>query len=140
MKDLMQFVDADAAAYSEYMLAMKLPKDTEEEQMIRELAMQEGIQTAIQVPVTVSRIANQLWPTLKELSTVCNINCKSDLQVGVRMLETAVWGTYYNVTTNLSDLKDQEFKTQVQEEISAAVKYAQEECAAILKVLQDRKE
>lgn len=28
------------------------------------------------------------------------------------MLETAVWGTYYNVTTNLSDLKDQEFKTQ----------------------------
>lgn len=47
----------------------------------RELAMQEGIQTAIQVPVTVSRIANQLWPTLKELSTVCNINCKSDLQV-----------------------------------------------------------
>lgn len=33
-------------------------------------------------------------------------------QVGVRMLETAVWGTYYNVTTNLSDLKDQEFKTQ----------------------------
>lgn len=140
MKDLMQFVDADAAAYSEYMLAMKLPKETEEEKMIRDLAMQEGIQTAIQVPVTVSRIANQLWPTLKELAAVCNLNCKSDLQVGVRMLETAVWGTYYNVTTNLSDLKDQEFKTQVQEEISAAVKYAQEECAAILKVLQDRKE
>ena len=47
----------------------------------RELAMQEGIQTAIQVPVTVSRIANQLWPTIKELAKVCNINCKSDLQV-----------------------------------------------------------
>ena len=47
----------------------------------RELAMQEGIQTAIQVPVTVSRIANQLWPTIKELAKVCNINCRSDLQV-----------------------------------------------------------
>jgi hypothetical protein len=34
-------------------------------------------------------------------------------KVGVRMLETAVWGTYYNVTTNLADLKDPEFKTQV---------------------------
>lgn len=33
-------------------------------------------------------------------------------QMGIRMMETAVWGTYYNVTTNLSDLKDQEFKTQ----------------------------
>ncbi|XP_048754244.1 formimidoyltransferase-cyclodeaminase-like isoform X3 [Ostrea edulis] len=140
MKDLMQFVDADAAAYSEYMLASKLPKETEEEETMRDLAMQEGIKTAIQVPVTVSRIANHIWPTIKELAKACNINCKSDLQVGVRMLETGVWGTYYNVTTNLADLKDPEFKTQVKEEISAALKYAQEECAATLKILEARKE
>ncbi|XP_061185900.1 formimidoyltransferase-cyclodeaminase-like isoform X2 [Saccostrea echinata] len=140
MKDLMQFVDADAAAYSEYMLATKLPKETEEDRMMRDYAMQEGLKTAIQVPLTVSRIANQLWPTIKELATICNINCKSDLQVGVRMLETGVWGTFYNVNTNLADLKDPEFTTQVKEEISAAIKYAQEECAAILKILEGRKE
>ncbi|XP_062616519.1 formimidoyltransferase-cyclodeaminase-like isoform X2 [Saccostrea cucullata] len=140
MKDLMQFVDADAAAYSEYMLATKLPKETEEDRMMRDYAMQEGLKTAIQVPLTVSRIANQLWPTIKELAAICNINCKSDLQVGVRMLETGVWGTFYNVNTNLADLKDPEFTSQVKEEMSAAIKYAQEECAAILKILEGRKE
>ena len=30
------------------------------------------------------------------------------------MLETAIWGTYYNVQINLSDVKDEEFKKKVQ--------------------------
>lgn len=29
------------------------------------------------------------------------------------MLETAVWGAYYNVKTNLDDVKDEEFKKKV---------------------------
>ena len=32
----------------------------------------------------------------------------------MRMLETAIWGTYYNVQINLSDVKDEEFKKKVQ--------------------------
>ncbi|KAK3109046.1 hypothetical protein FSP39_021791 [Pinctada imbricata] len=140
MKDLLQFVDADAAAFSEYMLAMKLPQNTEEEKEVRKEAMQEGLHTAIQVPLTVSRIANSLWPTLKELAAVANINCKSDLQVGVRMLETAIWGTYYNIMTNLDDVTDDEIKSKVKEEIESALKVAQEGCAEILKIVEARKQ
>ena len=29
------------------------------------------------------------------------------------MLETAVWGTYYNVQINLGDVKDEDFKKKV---------------------------
>ena len=47
----------------------------------REAAMESGLLTAVQVPLCVARVANSLWPTLKELSAVGNINCKSDLQV-----------------------------------------------------------
>lgn len=43
--------------------------------------MQDGLMTAIQVPLTVSRISNSMWPSLKELADIANINCKSDLQV-----------------------------------------------------------
>lgn len=28
-------------------------------------------------------------------------------------METAVWGTYYNVVTNLKDIKDEELRTKV---------------------------
>lgn len=140
MKDLMAFVDADAAAFSEYMLASKLPQDTEEDKALREEAMQDGLMTAVQVPLTVSRITNSMWPTLKELAAVANISCKSDLQVGVRTLETAVWGTFYNVMTNLKDLQDAEIKAKVKEEIDAAVHLAQVNCKEILSILDERKE
>lgn len=139
MKDLVPFIDADAAAFSEYMLALKLPSDTEEDKAMREQALEEGLCTAIQVPLTVSRIATTLWEPLKELASVGNINCKSDLQVGVRMLETAVWGTYYNVQINLQDVKDEEFKKKVAEEIEKAKTTAAERCVAILKILEERK-
>ena len=45
--------------------------------------MQDGLCTAIQVPLTVSRLTNGLWEPLKELAKIGNINCKSDLQVSV---------------------------------------------------------
>jgi glutamate formiminotransferase/formiminotetrahydrofolate cyclodeaminase len=43
--------------------------------------MQEGLHTAIRVPLTVSRLANSMWPYLKDLAQIGNINCRSDLQV-----------------------------------------------------------
>lgn len=139
MKDLTPFIDADAAAFSEYMLATKLPQATEEDKILREEAMQEGLHTAIRVPLTVSRLANSIWPYMKELAEIGNINCKSDLQVGARTLETAIWGTYYNIKTNLTDVKDQEVKSKVEEEIAAAIKLAQESCAEVLRILEERK-
>ncbi|XP_064613955.1 formimidoyltransferase-cyclodeaminase-like [Liolophura sinensis] len=140
MKDLTPFIDADAAAFSEYMLALKMPQKTEAEREVRDQAMQQGLQTAVQVPLTVARIANSLWPTLKELAEVGNINCRSDLQVGARSLETGVWGTFHNVITNLSDIKDESYKNKVREEIDQAVKTAQQGSADVLKILDQRKD
>lgn len=34
-------------------------------------------------------------------------------QVAAKVLETAVFGAYYNVTTNLKDITDTDFKTAV---------------------------
>ena len=34
-------------------------------------------------------------------------------QVGVRCLETGVWGAYYNILTNLPDNEDKTYKEQV---------------------------
>ena len=44
--------------------------------------MQNGLCTAITVPLTVARISNSLWGPLTELAGIGNINCKSDMQVG----------------------------------------------------------
>ncbi|BFZ01941.1 hypothetical protein BsWGS_04980 [Bradybaena similaris] len=139
MKDLTPFIDADAAAFSEFMLAMKLPKTTEEEKMQREEAMKQGMLTAVQVPMCVAQIANELWPHMKELAQIGNLNCKSDLQTGARILETGVWGAYYNVMTNLEQITDAEFTTKVKADIQLAIEKAQKERDEILNILEQRK-
>ena len=60
-------------------------------------------------------------------------------QVGVKCLETGVYGAYYNVLTNLSELKDEEFKTKVTTDCEAELKIAQDNCAEVLKILAERK-
>jgi len=140
MKDLIPFIDADAAAFSEFMLAMKLPKKTEQEKKEREAAMRQGMLTAVQVPMCVAQIANEMWSPIKELAKIGNINCKSDLQTGAHILETGVWGAFYNVMTNLEQIEDQEFSKKVKDEIEQALAKAQTEKAEVLKLLSERKE
>lgn len=43
--------------------------------------MKQGMLTAVQVPLCVAQIANEMWPYMKELAQIGNMNCKSDLQV-----------------------------------------------------------
>ena len=43
--------------------------------------LQQSLMSAISVPMKLAQTANSLWPELKDLATVANIACKSDLQV-----------------------------------------------------------
>jgi len=138
MKELVPYIDHDASAFNEYMAAIKMSKKDDDESKLREEAMDKALKRAVEVPLTVAKKVNQLWDVLKELALVGNINCKSDLQVGVRCLETGVWGAYYNVKINLNDLKDEEFKKQTEEDIDTQLKIAQESCAEILQTIDDR--
>lgn len=49
------------------------------------------------------------------LSLLCSYtkDCVFSSQVGARSLETGVWGTFHNVITNLSDIRDEDYKTKV---------------------------
>jgi len=47
----------------------------------RDERLNEGLLACISVPLKMASKANALWPTLKELASIANIACKSDLQV-----------------------------------------------------------
>lgn len=139
MLDFIPMIDADTNAFSGFMEAKKLPKTTPEEEEIREKALQEGLRDAVQVPLQVIRTATKVWKPMLELAEVGNVNSKSDLQVGARILETAVWGAFYNVEINLKDISDEAFNKQVFEEAQSSLEIAQEKCREILNVLEKRK-
>jgi glutamate formiminotransferase/formiminotetrahydrofolate cyclodeaminase len=62
--------------------ALKLPKQTPEEEAVRNQALQEGLQKAVAVPYGLAMKVNCLWPTLVQLATLGNLTTISDLQVG----------------------------------------------------------
>jgi len=47
----------------------------------REEKLKEGLLATVSVPLKMAAKANALWPTLRELASIANIACKSDLQV-----------------------------------------------------------
>uniref|UniRef100_A0A674ME92 Formimidoyltransferase-cyclodeaminase n=1 Tax=Takifugu rubripes TaxID=31033 RepID=A0A674ME92_TAKRU len=113
MNELLLMVDTDASAFNSYMAALKMPKNTEDEIKRRQAAIQEGLQQAVGVPLALAERINVLWPYLKEMVVYGNIACKSDAQVAAKALEAAVFGAYYNVTINLKDITDKDFKASV---------------------------
>jgi len=138
MLDIIPLIDSDTEAFNDYMAALKLPKNTNEEMKLREVAMQEGLKTAIGVPMSLVLKANSIWSHLLELAECGNINCKSDLQVAVRCLETAVCGAKHNIEINLLGIKDEEFKETTRTKANNEVCLATKNRDKILKILEKR--
>lgn len=138
MLDFIPMIDADTNAFSGFMEAKKLSKTTPEEEEKREKALQDGLRSAVEVPLNVIKTATKVWNPMVELAKIGNINSKSDLQVGARSLETAVWGAFHNVKINLDDISDENFKKQVLHEAESSLENAQEKCKEILKILEER--
>ncbi|KAI7790913.1 formimidoyltransferase-cyclodeaminase [Triplophysa rosa] len=139
MNDLLLKVDADSSAFNSYMTALKLPKGTADEIKRREQAMQEGLKQAVSVPLSLAEKINTLWASLKEMAKYGNVACKSDIQVAVKALETAVFGAYYNVIINLKDITDTSFRAATEARVSELLKEARESANAALEMADHRK-
>ncbi|KAG8224760.1 hypothetical protein J437_LFUL005329 [Ladona fulva] len=138
MNDILPLVDADTTAFNDYMEAMKLPKNTEEEVHLRNSAMQAALQQAISVPLSLAETINTVWEPAIELAKVSNIQTTSDLQVGVRCMETGVWGAYYNAKINLGGLNDPQCRDKLNQQAQKAVATARAGCKAVLDILESR--
>ena len=56
-----------------------------------------GLKKAVEVPMSIIRIANQCWPHLVSLAEHGNISCKSDLQVSSPTLLHGIVTTTYRL-------------------------------------------
>ncbi|XP_028395234.1 formimidoyltransferase-cyclodeaminase-like isoform X2 [Dendronephthya gigantea] len=138
MVDLMPLVDADAKAFNMYMDALKLPKNTPEEKERHTEALQAGLTASINTPLKLIETVSRVWEPLTELAKLGNIQTKSDIQVGVRCLETGVWGAYYNILINLPDVKDEAYKEQVKTTSEEGLNMAKAKTEEISHILENR--
>ena len=111
--NLLQLVDEDTKAFNKIMEAFSLPKKSEEEKKLKEIAVQEATKNAILVPLNVMETAFSAFGLIKEMIENGNPNSVSDAGVGALALRSCIKGAFLNVRINASGLNDKDFVKSV---------------------------
>lgn len=127
--ELTRLVADDAAAYTLVSNAYKLPKDSPEQLVARDAAIQGALVSASEVPlrtaVACARVA--------ELAAVCadkgNTNAASDAGVSALLAEAACRGAAYNVRINVSSMSDKQAGKPLADQATGALQRAHDAAA-----------
>ena len=117
-----ELMDKDSDAFTDVITAFKMPKETEEEKVKRQVAIQKGYAVALEVPLELATAAYRLYSAIEVAATYGNINAISDAGVAALMLQSAIEGAILNVKINLSSIKDERFKEKALEHCNKIIK------------------
>ena len=106
--ELSTLVHKDTESFNEFMKALKLPKETDEEKVARAKAMEEATIFSIEVPYKTAKLSLEALKLLDFLVANGNQNAITDIGVGTLMLATGMEGAILNVKVNLMGLENKE--------------------------------
>jgi glutamate formiminotransferase/formiminotetrahydrofolate cyclodeaminase len=115
--ELLFLVDEDTAAFNRVMAAFALPKESAEEKVARSAAIQEANKYASEIPLRVMETAARSYRLLREMADKGNPASISDVGVGLLAVRACVDGAAMNVRINLAGLKDEKFKSVLQDKL-----------------------
>jgi glutamate formiminotransferase/formiminotetrahydrofolate cyclodeaminase len=104
--ELLLMVDADTRAFDRVMVALGMPKATEEEKAARSAALAAANLGALEVPWQTMKAAYASFDLLRAMAEHGNPASASDAGVGAICARAAVRGAWLNVRTNVGGVKD----------------------------------
>ena len=134
---LIPMIDADTTAFNDFMAALRLPKATDAQRAKRIAKMQTGLKKAIDIPLTTMKIGDSAWDAFCEMARHGNPASRSDVEVGVRALETGIWDAYQNVMINMADITDAVFKARTTLEAETIARRVARKCPEVLAILEE---
>jgi glutamate formiminotransferase / formiminotetrahydrofolate cyclodeaminase len=111
--ELLRLVDEDTDAFNRLLESFSLPKKSEEEKRLRNVAVQEATKNAVLVPLKVMESAYSCFGLIREMVEEGNPNSVTDAGVGALALSACIKGAYLNVKINASDIEDKDFVKEV---------------------------
>jgi len=115
-RSLAEAMDRDAAAYEGVITAHRLAKQTPQDIERRDLARQQAMTKAVEVPLEIARQAATVFEQLGQLESMSSPSMLSDVRVGRLMAAASVRGALENVATNLESISDATFVDRAREE------------------------
>lgn len=119
LDSLSRYVDEDTEAFNQVMAAYKLPKNSDEEKAARSRAIQDALQDAAKLPLTVAATCVRVIELAGRMLEIGNSNAASDAAVAGRMAHAGAWSALYNVRINLSSIKDENFVRSAGDEVKS---------------------
>jgi glutamate formiminotransferase len=116
---LSEAIDRDSESFDHVMAAYKLPKETSNEQVQRDAAIQEALQGAANVPLEVARKSAEVFELLGKLESISSPSMYSDIRVGRLMAAAGARGALENVAINLESIADTAFAGRLRSESAA---------------------
>lgn len=113
-EELRDCVDRDTEAFNQVMAAFKLPKTSNEEKQVRAQAIQDGLKTAVIVPLEVAESCLKVLHYVKIIVDKGNPNALSDSAVAALMSYAGLQGAIFNMEINLNSIKDQSFVSKIE--------------------------
>lgn len=136
--ELTAAIDEDAAAFQAFLAASRMPKDTPEQQTLRDQALEEATLGAIQVPRTVARRSVELMHLAVQVAQKGNVNAISDAGSAAALARAALTGAGLNVRINCLNLQDRAVVDSLLSELASLEAQAVQAEAAMKLVLSER--
>jgi len=115
---LVKSIDDDTNAFNAYMDARRMPENTDAEREAKQTAMQEGLKTAVMVPLQTAKLSLEAVKIAETVAKFGNPNSVTDVGVGAQTAFAGIMGGVYNVLINLKSIKDEAFVDDMRRQCS----------------------
>ncbi len=133
--DFEELMEKDVEVFNQFMVIMKLPRETEAQKEDRRKKIQIALIEAANVPLEVARKSQELLDICREIADKGNHNVISDVGVGVMLAEAALDSAILNVQINLGMIKEEKIKNQLNSEINTLVELARGKKDKVIKIV-----
>ena len=135
---LLTLMEDDATAYDAVVAAMRLPKRTDPEKAVRVRAMQQAYERATMVPLDTMQACSDAIGLALEAAQKGNRNAITDAGVAALVAEAGLRGAGLNVRINLSALRDNALRAEIEARLARILKEADRVGHEVLALVEGR--